>query len=239
LADLGAVVVLNVQRELLPIMPSLDARIEITDSSSDRVDCDFHAYLMSLAHIFGTEVKTIPAEVPYLSVSPESVSRWGQRLKEAGRPRVGLVISGAASFKNDHNRSIPLSLMAPLLELPLDFHCLQKELRVDDSRVAKRHTNFYQYTNEIETFEDTAALVASMDLVICVDTSVAHLVGAMAKPLWLLVPYTPDNRWFLDRTDSPWYPTAAIYRQNERNNWPAVIGRVRADLIQRFVPHLA
>lgn len=234
LVDRGARVVLNAQRELLPIMTSLDPRIEITESSSDRSDCDFHAYLMSLAYIFGTEVKTIPAEVPYLSVPQESVSKWGSKVKNSGRPRIGLVFSGAPTFKNDHNRSIPLSELTPLLDLPVDYHCLQKVLRPDDSRASAGYANFFQHVADIESFEDTAGLIESMDLVISVDTSVAHLVGAMAKPLWLLIPYTPDNRWFLDRTDSPWYPTATLYRQQERNDWPTVIRTVRTDLIQRF-----
>ena len=239
LVDRGARVVLNVQRELLPIMVSLDPRIEITDASTDRLDCDFHAYLMSLAHIFRTEVKTIPAEMPYLSVNRESVSRWAPRIRNSGRPRIGLVFSGAPTFKNDHNRSIPLSQLTPLLDLPLDFHCLQKVLRMEDSQVAERHSNFFHHMSDIGSFEDTAALIESMDLIISVDTSVAHLVGAMARPLWLLIPYTPDNRWFLDRTDSPWYPTATLYRQGERNQWPAVIDRMRSDLIRRFALRLS
>jgi ADP-heptose:LPS heptosyltransferase len=206
----------------------------VTDASLDRPDSQFHAYLMSLAYIFGTELDTIPAETPYLFANPEFIESWRPRVMDRGRPRIGFVCSGAPSFKNDHNRSIPLSAFAELLELPFDFHCLQKVIRADDEAIAEQYPNFYLHSQAIDSFDDTAALVEHMDLVISVDTSVAHLVGALGKPLWLMIPYTPDNRWFLDRSDSPWYPTATLYRQPERGLWTPVINRIRADLLKRF-----
>lgn len=117
-----------------------------------------------------------------------------------------------------------------LLALPFEFHCLQKEIRPEDIEELKYHPHLKVHTQNITNFLDTAGLAEQMDLVISVDTSVAHLVGAMGKPLWLLVAYTPDNRWFLDREDSPWYPTAKIYRQDSNRSYHKAIVRLAMDL---------
>jgi ADP-heptose:LPS heptosyltransferase len=117
-----------------------------------------------------------------------------------------------------------------LLELPFEFHCLQKEIRPDDIEELNHHPQIQVHIQEIENFLDTAGIAAHMDLVISVDTSVAHLVGAMGKPLWLLVAHTPDNRWFLDRKDSPWYPTAKIYRQDSNRCYKRALAEIFSDL---------
>jgi hypothetical protein len=140
-------------------------------------------------------------------------------------------MSGARSFKNDHNRSIPLERFTGLLALDADFHCLQKEIREEDLPVFKAFPNLRPHGDAIHDFGDTAALVMEMDLVISVDTSIAHLVGALGQTLWLLLPYTPDNRWFLDRSDSPWYPTTRLFRQGIDRQWPPVFDKVHSELL--------
>jgi tetratricopeptide (TPR) repeat protein len=234
LADQGAKVVLNVQQELLPLIASMDSRIEVTAISKDRPDADYHACLMSLPHIFKTCIETIPSEASYLFPSQEVLSDWSARLGSRKCKRVGLVWSGSTVFKNDHNRSIPLSRFRDLLALPLEFHCLQKEIRPEDLEELKHHPEVKIHTQNINNFLDTAGLAAHMDLVISVDTSVAHLAGAIGKPLWLLVAFTPDNRWFLDREDSPWYPSAKIYRQDQNRSYEAAIFQLVKDLKENF-----
>jgi ADP-heptose:LPS heptosyltransferase len=116
----------------------------------------------------------------------------------------------------------------------LEFHCLQKEIRPEDLEELKHHPKVKVHSQDINNFLDTAGLAAQMDLVITVDTSVAHLVGAIGKPLWLLVAFTPDNRWFLDREDSPWYPSAKIYRQDQNRSYEAAIFQLVKDLKEDF-----
>jgi hypothetical protein len=234
LHERGAKVILNVQSELVPLIKWMDPNIEVTSESRDRTDADFHAYLMSLPHIFRTTVETIPNDSPYLYPPQRSLLSKGATVENRQRKRVGLVFSGSSAFQNDHNRSIPIAFFRDILALPLEFHCLQKEIRPDDLLEITRYPNLHRHTDQINDFSDTASLVAEMDLVISVDTSVAHLAGAMAKPLWLLVAYTPDNRWFLDRTDSPWYPSAKIYRQDSNRSYQGALAEILSDLCRAF-----
>jgi tetratricopeptide (TPR) repeat protein len=234
LHERGAQVILNVQSELVPLIKSMDPGIEVTSESRDRPDADYHAYLMSLPHIFRTTLETIPNNCPYLFPPKRSLIAAQAKVGNGQRKRIGLVFSGSRAFKNDHNRSIPLALFRKILELPLEFHCLQKEIRPDDHLEITRYPNLHLHTDQIKDFSDTASLVAEMDLVISVDTSVAHLAGAMAKPLWLLVAYTPDNRWFLDRRDSLWYPTARIYRQDDNRCYKGALAEIFCDLCEAF-----
>jgi hypothetical protein len=136
---------------------------------------------------------------------------------------------------NDHNRSIPLSALVSLLDIEATFVSLQKDVRPADSMVLKR-SGLLHFGDEIKNFSDTAALISNLDLVIAVDTSAVHLAGTLAKPVWVLLPFTPDWRWLLDRDDSPWYPTVRLFRQDATHAWDGVIARVHAalcDFIQR------
>jgi len=141
-----------------------------------------------------------------------------------------LVWSGAQIHQNDHNRSIPLDLLYPLLDLDLDFHCLQKEIRPLDRELLVKHRQIKTYENDLNDFSDTAGLVSEMNLVISVDTSVAHLAGALGKPVWILLPFAPDYRWMTEREDSPWYPTARLFRQSQIGDWTSIIAKVAAEL---------
>ncbi len=155
---------------------------------------------------------------------------WEDRLGLHDRLRVGLVWSGNPKHNNDHNRSIPLRMLARILDVDATFVSLQKEPRPDDKAVLLERTEIVDLTAHLTDFAETAALVSCLDLVITVDTSVAHLAGALGRPTWILLPYTPDYRWLLDRDDSPWYPTARLFRQDETRDYANVLDRVRSEL---------
>ena len=140
--------------------------------------------------------------------------------------------SGSQAHVDDLNRSMTLDKLLPLLGLPVEFHCLQKEVREEDQPLLQQVFGVRTYMDALDDFADTAALIAAMDLVISVDTSVVHLAGALAKPVWVMLPYAPDYRWLLDRTDSPWYPTATLFRQPAPQDWDAVI----ADVLRKLEP---
>jgi hypothetical protein len=186
---------------------------------------DYHAPLLSLPLVFGTDLDNIPP-APYLAVDPTRAAAWRSRLDKAATLRVGVAWAGRATHLNDRKRTIPFEVFAPLFSVPnVAFIDLQKERRSEDG--ASRLTSF---TTELRDFSDTAALVAALDLVITVDTSVAHLAGALGKPVWTLLPRSPDWRWMLERTDTPWYPSMRLFRQQTAGAWPEVIARVSAEL---------
>jgi ADP-heptose:LPS heptosyltransferase len=168
--------------------------------------------------------------VPYLKAPPAEVQKWNARLRNETRPCVGLAWSGRSVHRNDHNRSIALRALLPLLRARVTFVSLQKDVRPDDAQVLKEYEGILDYTEALKDFSDTAALVANLDLVISADTSVVHLAGALSKPVWVLLPFSPDWRWLLDREDSPWYPTARLFRQDVTRAWDKVVTRVHAAL---------
>jgi hypothetical protein len=215
---------------LAPLLAQIPGISAVLERGAALPRYDLHCPLMSLALAFGTTLDTIPAEVPYLRAPAEHLERWRARLGPRSRPRVGLAWSGSTTLRNDRNRSIPLSLLAPLRALPIDLFALQKEVRANDAEALLSGPPITSLGGELADFRDTAALVELMDLVISVDTAVAHLAGAMAKPVSVLLPWSPDWRWLLDRTDSPWYPTARLYRQERPGDWDAVIARLAREL---------
>jgi len=156
--------------------------------------------MLSLPLAFKTELHSIPATVPYLRCDPTKQHIWQQRLGSVRQKRIGLVWAGGKAYKNDHNRSLAVALLAPLFDLPLQFHVLQQDISPQDRAFLVDYPQLHCHTENLQDFTDTAALIAEMDLVISVDTSVAHLTGALAKPLWLLLPYAADFRWLLNRT---------------------------------------
>jgi len=160
----------------------------------------------------------------------DRVRPWDERLGAHDRLRVGLVWSGNPNHGNDHNRSIPLQMLARILDAEATFISLQKDVRAED-RASLAQSRIVDLTTHLTDFADTAALICCLDLVITVDTSVAHLAGAFGCPTWILLPYTPDYRWLLDRCDSPWYPSVRLFRQDESCDYASVVERVRAELI--------
>lgn len=223
----GASVILEVQPPLAGLLSGLAPRVVARGEALP--DFDFHCPMMSLPLAFGTELATIPATPAYLRAAPERVAQWRTLLGPATRLRVGLAWSGNPGHTNDHHRSIAFAEFAQALTPACEFVSLQKEVRAGDA-AALAAAPVRDLGARLHDFSDTAALCAAMDVVVTVDTSIAHLAGALGKPVWILLPYAPDWRWLLERSDSPWYPGARLVRQGYGEDWSAVLARVRADL---------
>jgi len=230
---LGAKVILEVPAPLVELMSTLKSHPSIVAKDSALPHFDLHCPLMSLPLALGTLKDTIPADIPYLAASPEKRVAWQKKLGPKTRPRIGLTWSGTALHKNDRNRSIALNLLEPLWQLDADYHSLQKEIKPEDE-AALAKSPIATYEQQLQDFSDTAALITEMDMVVSVDTSVAHLAGALGKNVWIMLPFSPDFRWLLHRRDTPWYPTAKLFRQTKSGDWTSVIARVKKDLGEVF-----
>jgi tetratricopeptide (TPR) repeat protein len=190
---------------------------------------DVHFPLLSLPRLFATDLSNIPAGTPYLTADPKLKSAWQARLNATIGLKIGLAWEGRPTHVAMFRRSIPLAALSPLAEFPeVQLISLQKGLAA--RQVARLDFPIIDWTNELNDFADTAALIDGLDLVITGDTAVAHLAGALGKPVWLLLPFVPDWRWLLDRADSPWYPTMRIFRQNTGRDWHSPIAEVLAAL---------
>jgi hypothetical protein len=234
-AKLGARVLLVVQDPLHALLSALPGVSECFPTSMTVFPAfDFHCPIMSLPLAFGTRLDSIPAPPRYLPDPPlELVQAWRDRLDQLtprGKLRVGLVWSGYPNHGNDHNRSTSLHTLVPLLDADASFISLQKELRPADRTLLRERTDIIDLTADLTNFLDTAALVSCLDLVITIDSSVAHLAAALGRPTWMLLPYAPDYRWLLDREDSPWYPTMRLFRQSKTRDYREVVDRVRSEL---------
>lgn len=230
LKRMGATVLMEVQAPLLPLLHSLQG-VDVWSRQGDALPAfDYQSPLLSLPWALKTTPATVPAAVPYLAADAALVAEWGQRLGPSSRKRVGLVWSGRPEHKNDHNRSMPLQRLQPLLHSDAEFHCLQKEFRVADLALDPAAMGIRLWADRLTSFAETAALIAHMDLVIAVDTSVAHVAAALGKPVWLMLPYSPDWRWLLGRDDSPWYPGMRLFRQDAGADWAGAIQRLQAAL---------
>jgi tetratricopeptide (TPR) repeat protein len=229
LAARGANVICEVQPELQQLLSQLEG-ITVISSGEPRPPFDLHCPLLSLPLAFGTKPETIPAATPYLAAPAERLEYWRERLPP-GQPRAGFVWSGQPSHKNDSNRSIPLARLAALFEdPPLQCISLQRDLRNVDADVLRNLPKLVHLGGALRDFADTAAIIALLDVVISVDTAVAHLAGALGKPVIILLPYAADFRWMRDRDDTPWYPTAKLFRQTAFGDWNSVIARLRDEL---------
>ncbi|MBN3729186.1 tetratricopeptide repeat protein, partial [Burkholderia sp. Ac-20379] len=226
---LGARVVLEVQPELVALLGALEGVDVLVARHAPLPVFDLHCPLMSLPREFRTDLDSIPGRQPYLRADPARVARWRERLGPAQRPRIGVVWSGNPLHLNDHNRSIPLADLLPIVDSRYDWVSLQKVVREEDRAVLD--ASAIRFVGDALTdFAETAALVETMDCVISVDTSVAHLAGALGRPLAVMLPFTPDFRWMLERDDSPWYPEARLFRQAEGGQWAPVVERLGAAL---------
>lgn len=227
---LGARVVLQVQPELKGLLGSLAGVDELLAVGEPLPEFDLQCPLLSLPLALGTELDTIPAAPAYLGAPPDLTARWRDRLRDVPGPRVGLVWSGNNRHPNDANRSIPLHSLLAGLGGQARFIALHQEVRREDRPALEAAPNLLFLGDELGDFSDTAALIANLDLVITVDTAVAHLAGALGKPVWILLHFIQDWRWLLGREDSPWYPSARLFRQPARNDWDSVLRRLRREL---------
>jgi Flp pilus assembly protein TadD len=229
-AALGATVVVAAQQSLVELLSTAPGVSRVVRLGEAPPPVDYHCPIMSLPRALWTHDPTIPASIPYLTVAPETRDRWRGGLGATGRRRVGLVYSGNPKHGNDHNRSLETQALLDALPEGPDYFVLQKDLRPGDADAIARRGDITNLSDAIETFADTAAICTLMDLVVSVDTSVAHLAGALGRPLWVLIPYDPDWRWGLERETSDWYPTARILRQTTRGDWRAALEALRRDL---------
>jgi len=233
LQKLGAHVVLEVQAPLLRLLATVDGASEVIQRGQVMGPIDFQIPMLSVPLAMGSDLGSIPAQVPYVSVSEHNVANWATRLMDLTGCRVGLAWRGSKDHTNDHNRSLSLHEMLKIKKPGISFVSLQYEVSdVDELALVK--AEMFDPSGQLNDFADTAALIECLDLVISVDTSVAHLAGALGKPTWVLLPFVPDWRWMLEREDSPWYPTMKLYRQPKRGDWDSVLERVRADLATHF-----
>jgi len=225
----GARVILEVPDSLCGLMGTLAGVHEIVATGQPLPYFDFHCPLLSLPLAFGTRLESIPSTTPYLHAPLQSASGGDATWESRHHPRIGLAWSGNPAHKNDRNRSIPLSLLRPLFGIDATFVSLQKDVRAEDATAFKA-CGLSHCGDALKDFSHTAAIMTRLDLIISVDTSIAHLAGALARPVWVLLPFIPDWRWLLDRDDSPWYPTARLFRQDAERSWSSVIARVQAAL---------
>jgi hypothetical protein len=227
----GARVILVIAEALVPLLSGMPG-ISQCFSNGTSPAFDMHCPMSSLPLAFRTRLDSIPSATPYLPPPAEARRRsWEDRLGSHDKLRVGLVWSGNPNHTNDRNRSLPLQMLSRILDLDASFVSLQKDLKAGDREFLRERTGIVDLTEYLTDFAETAALVSCLDLVITVDTSVAHLAGALGSATWLLLPYTPDYRWLLDRDDSPWYPTMRLFRQNETRDYGIVLDRVRSELL--------
>lgn len=228
--DLGATVLLQVQPALNALLADLDGVRQFIKTRDELKNFDYYCPLLTLPHALKTTLNTIPWNGSYIHAAPERVARWREQLGPPTGPRAGLVWSGNPKHENDHNRSIALEKLTRLRAPGVQFFSLQKEVRDSDQAALQSRADITQVNHELGDFTDTAALIELLDVVITVDTSIAHLAGAMGKPVWVLLPYAPDWRWMLGRNDSPWYPSIRLFRQPVVMDWDSVVDEVVAAL---------
>jgi tetratricopeptide (TPR) repeat protein len=225
-AALGADVVLQVYKPLHPLVSTLKGGVRVIPKGEALPAFDAYIPVMSLPFALGTTLETVPSDTPYLFADAAKADMWRKKLGSSGRRRVGLVWAGAKGNTKLAFRSVGLEDMLPLFELPIEWHSLQKEYRDGDLERLARFPDVRQHQDDLGDFADTATLIECLDLVVAIDTSVAHVTGALGKPVWILLPYESDYRWMVGREDSPWYPTARLFRQRRPGDWAGVVKEV-------------
>ena len=232
LAARGANVILEAQPQLVRLLSGIPDVTAVISSNAPSPHYDFHCPLLSLPLACATAIETIPAQIPYIAPAQADVRSWRARLPRR-LPLVGLVWSGERSHDNDLNRSMRFATLAPLLDIPdVAFVSLQHEVREEDAALLQSCPGVVKVGANFTDFADTAAALATLDAVVAVDTGVAHLAGAMGVPLFLLLPFAADFRWLRERADSPWYPTARLFRQPRFGDWDSVVNLLRQELTQ-------
>ena len=228
LARRGARVLLEVHPPLKDLLANVPGVAGISAMGEALPRYDYQCPLLSLPLAFGTALDNVPAQVPYIGVDAQVSERWRARMAGLAPPRVGLAWSGSRLQGGDRKRSIAFADFAPIVAAGGTPVSLQKDVRETDAPALEADARVVRIADEIGDFRDTAAIIQELDLVVTVDTAVAHLAGALGKPVWILVSYSSDWRWMIDREDSPWYPTARIFRQQRPLDWRSVTERVGA-----------
>jgi tetratricopeptide (TPR) repeat protein len=233
--ELGAKVVLAVHSELKQLLSGVASTVTVFGENERLPAVDLQCPLLSLPQAFRTTVETIPANIPYIAPDDAAVAQWAQRLPQTALPRVGLVWCGNPTYKHDHWRSLRLTQIAPLLATPNIFFCsLNPGIGESDVAALGKYANVLHLGSQFRDFSDTAAVISLLDLVVTTDTAVAHLAGAMGRPVWIMLGHSPDWRWAFDRDQSSWYPTARLFRQASAGDRASVVARVQRELIALF-----
>jgi tetratricopeptide (TPR) repeat protein len=229
LADRGARVILQMPPGLARLAASVPGVSEVVIEGETLPAFDLHCPMMSLPLAFRTTLETVPAKVPYVFAPDSSRMSWRGRLAPHRRRRVGLAWCGSVCQLNDQ-RPVPLPQLLPLLDRDAEFVSLQKEYRPEEAALMRSDGRIRDCAAYLADLAETAALIGELDLVITIDTVVAHLAGGMGKTTWVMLPFAPDFRWLLDRADSPWYPTMRLFRQPAFGDWQPVMAAVAASL---------
>jgi hypothetical protein len=237
----GARVILEVTAETLPLALRSRESLgfdQIVQRGQLPPPFDLHSELMSLPMAMGLTLADLPGKTSYLSPDPERVQRWRKRLAGLPRPLVALVWAGRPSHPNDANRSLTLAQLAPLAQSGVTFLSIQKGPAGAQAATPPPGMPFVSLGDEINDFDDTAAILTTADLLISVDSSPVHLAGALGRPVWVMLPFVPDWRWLLERADTPWYPGMRLFRQPSRGDWGAVINAITPELARLDKPFL-
>jgi tetratricopeptide (TPR) repeat protein len=234
IANLNTRVTVAVQKSLVDLLSESNPLWSIVSIEGALPECDYRSSLLSLPFVLQEKCIDIHADNPYIFSSPIKVSEWKNRLGPKQKPQIGLVWSGNTLFKENANRSIPLLQIISFLPGDFQYVSLQKELSDFDLKVLERNAFISNYAGYLIDFNETAALIDCLDLVITVDTSIAHLAGAMGKRVWLLLSDNADWRWFIDTESSPWYPKIKIFRQDQLGDWSSVLKKVERELVAQF-----
>lgn len=238
LAKMGAIVHLEVNAVLVELARPVKGVTSVVPLGEAGQTFDFQCPFLSLPLAFKTSLESIPRDVPYLGPSSKAFQKWKSFETRPGKLRVAIVWRGNSQHENDKNRSFSLEAFKPLLALEnCEFINLQWGLNGEEEALFSKVPNFRDVMPAISTFDDTAAVMAHVDLVITVDSAVAHLAGALGNRVWVLLPFAPDWRWLLNRSDSPWYPTARLFRQPRPRDWESVVQEVVVN-VMALLEHL-
>ena len=230
LESLDCNIIFETQAPLLSLIKSQNSKFQVVSYGAALRDFDVHCPLLSLPLAFKTTLATIPARAPYLIPSVEKVELWRGKLGEKKKFRIGLAWSGNPNFANADSKRIPFEMLSSILCSEAEWYSLQKDVRESDRKHLESCREIVDHTRALYDFSDTAALIGELDLVISIDTAVAHLAGALGKPVWILLPFYSDFRWLRDREDSPWYPTARLIRQVKDGEWSQVLERLSQEI---------
>ena len=225
--------VVELPRALVDLLADMQGVNQFIEQGQALPAYDYHCPLLSLPLAFGTTLDSIPTPAAYVRSLQPKRAQWAAALGAKNGLRIGIAWSGSTGHKNDHNRSITLAELLQHLPPGPQYISLQKELREVDQSTLCANPQLRHFGPELVDFTDTAALCDLMDVVISVDTSVAHLSAALGQTTWVLLPYSPDWRWLLERSDSPWYPSARLYRQDSSMRWAGALQRLRDDVLKR------
>jgi hypothetical protein len=236
----GAKVLVACHRKLVTLFQTVEGVDQVLTPEQPLPSVDYCTPLMSLPLAMKTRLETIPAQVPYVSAEPGEIAAWQRRLADDDDSfKVGIVWQGNPAFPNSRVKSCPLESLAPLFATS---RCTFFSLQTGEAAAALRTQRsaglpITDVAGDLQNFSDTAAVVCALDLIITIDTAVAHLAGALRKPVWILLPFAADWRWLLDRDDSPWYPSACLFRQQHSGEWDGVIAQVAQRLVQLAADH--